>query len=155
MDSLPDERPDSFQHGACKRNSPPPNDEKDYSKGRVKWTPYPTKDQTVSSTGRVRETPHLRNDKAERTHRVHEGACKRHFPPTLDETHTSTGRVREIPHRPKTTRIPSRAFNTDPSRRMTRQIAALGVKTLPPTAYGRERFQLGASNRLSTRRTTR
>ena len=44
-----------------------------------------------------RETPQLRCDEAERTHRFHDGACKRNFPPTLDETHTSTGRIRDTP----------------------------------------------------------
>ena len=77
IDSPPDVRPDRFNHGACKRNSPPTQEEIDSITGRVIETPLPM-NETDYSTVRLRKSPQ----------------------PLMNETDSSTGYVIETLHSP-------------------------------------------------------
>ena len=77
IDSPPDIRPDRFKHGACKRNSPPTQEEIDSITGRVIETPLPM-NETDYSTVRLRKSPQL----------------------LMNETDSSTGYVIETLHSP-------------------------------------------------------
>ena len=106
----PDERPERIEHGACKGDSPPTQDETDSITGRVIETPFPTNDETYYSAGRLREShePLIARQiparghvvEIETSHSPNDVTDARMEPVGYDQIDSSTGRVRETPHPP-------------------------------------------------------